>query len=95
MCGWIQFLSAGLEDRYESALQVAGVSESTPGSPATKTLTHCTPDLTIISAIMCHPHRAKHTGKKADRQHRKASTCTENITALEPIENVHYMFNHF
>lgn len=93
----MQFLSAGLVDRYESPLQVAGVSESTPGSrsPATKTLTHRTPDLTIISAIMCHTHRAKHTGKTADRQRRKASTCTENITVLEPVENVHNMLNHF
>lgn len=40
MCGWMQFLSAGLLDRYESPLQVAGVSKLTVESPATQILTH-------------------------------------------------------
>lgn len=57
MCGWMQFPSAGLLDRYESPLQVAGVSKSTVESPATKMLTHPTPDLTVVSVIVDHLHR--------------------------------------
>lgn len=57
-------------------LQVAGVSESTPGSPATKTLTHRTLDLTVTSAIMSHPHRAELTGSEQTNNTEKRSIHT-------------------
>lgn len=62
MCGWMQFLSTGLLDRYESPLQVVGVSKSTKETGATKVSTHTTFDLTIIFAVVDHLHRAKLTG---------------------------------